>query len=70
MTDVGMTDGAVLELSIEDYLFEGVIEFDAHTGQVAGGKCRYSYLYAHVLVLIFLAEKDKKLEKEKDDLNR
>jgi hypothetical protein len=32
MTDVGMTDGAVLELSVEDYLFEGVIEFDAHTG--------------------------------------
>jgi hypothetical protein len=37
--DVGVASGgAVLNVSVEDYEIEGVVEFDAHTRQAVGGK--------------------------------
>lgn len=39
MVEVGVAGGAIPNLSVEDYLLEGVSEFDAHNGQAVGGEC-------------------------------
>jgi hypothetical protein len=52
VVEAGVAGGAIPDLSVEDYLLEGVSEFDAHTGQATGGEC-CSCFGAVMLVLNF-----------------
>jgi hypothetical protein len=43
------TDEVSWELSIDDYLIEGVSMFDAHTGMAAGDECVFIIVYVLLL---------------------